>query len=91
MSTYVILETKPNRFQLANFEDSASPEGVYEVMYTQSRDYMSCSCRGFRMQKVKEDHKHCKMVRWWLQQGKPEGAAIWEDAEKYMMNKFVEV
>lgn len=89
--SYIVVETRPNRFQIAGFGDSAAPEGVYEVTYTKTRDYLSCNCRGFRMQKVKEDHKHCKMVRFWMTQGKPEGSAIWEDHGEYKMNRFVEV
>ena len=90
MSTYVITEKASNRFQIANFEDSAAPEGVYEVSYTKSRDYMSCNCRGFRIQKIKEDHRHCKMVRWWMEQGRPEGTAVWEDDGEYKIHRFVE-
>lgn len=91
MSTYLIKELESNRFQIANFEDSAAPEGVYEVLYTKTRDYMSCNCRGFRMQKDKSEHKHCKMARFWMSQGKPEGVAVWEDGGEYKMNRFVEV
>lgn len=89
MSTYVITEVDKNRFQIANFEDSAAPDGVYEVLYTPSRDYLSCNCRGFRMQKDKSEHRHCKMVRHWMSQGKPDGIAIWEEGETYKMNRFV--
>ena len=91
MSTYVISEIENSRFQIANFEDSAAPEGVYEVLYTKSRDYMSCNCRGFRMQKDKSEHKHCKMVRFWMTLGKPGGAAVWQEGDEYKMNKFVEI
>jgi hypothetical protein len=91
MSTYLIKELESNRFQIANFEDSASPEGVYELLYTKTRDYMSCNCRGFRMQKDKSEHKHCKMARFWMSQGKPEGTAIWEDGGDFKMNRFIEV
>jgi hypothetical protein len=91
MSTYLIKEIQNNRFQIANFEDSAAPEGVYEILYTKSRDYLSCNCRGFRMQKDKLEHKHCKIVRFWMSHGSPEGSAIWEDGGEFKMNKFVEV
>jgi hypothetical protein len=91
MSTYLIKEIQNNRFQIANFEDSAAPEGVYELLYTKTRDYMSCNCRGFRMQKDKSEHKHCKMARFWMSQGKPEGVALWEYDGEYKMNRFVEV
>jgi hypothetical protein len=91
MSTYLIKEIQNNRFQIANFEDSAAPEGVYEILYTKSRYYLSCNCRGFRMQKDKSEHKHCKMVRFWMSHGSPEGSAIWEDGGEFKMNKFVEI
>jgi len=91
MSTYLIKEIQNNRFQIANFEDSAAPEGVYEILYTKSRDYLSCNCRGFRMQKDKSEHKHCKRVRFWMSHGSPEGSAIWEDGGEFKMNKFVEI
>ena len=88
---YVISQIENNRFQIAGFGDSAAPEGVYEVLYTKTRDYMSCNCRGFRMQKDKSEHKHCKMVRFWMSQGSPEGSAIWQEDEVFKMNRFVEV
>lgn len=91
MSTYVVTAIEANRFQIVNFEDSASPEGVYEVLYTKNRDYMSCNCRGFKMQKDKTEHRHCKIVRFWMEQGKPEGSAIWEENSKYNINRFVDV
>jgi hypothetical protein len=43
------------------------------------------------MQKDKSEHKHCKMVRFWMSHGSPEGSAIWEDGGEFKMNKFVEV
>lgn len=89
--TYIVTQLEPNRFQIAGFGDSAAPDGVYETLYTKTRDWMSCNCRGFRMQKDKSEHRHCKMVRWWIGQGKPDGVAIWEESGEYKMNKFVEV
>jgi hypothetical protein len=67
---YLIKEIKSQLFEVANFVDDKYPHSVYQVKWTQTNDYFHCNCPGFRMQKIKDEHKHCIAVKEWIKLGK---------------------
>lgn len=68
-------------YEIASFDNTSEPGGVYRVKITNQS--ISCNCPGFWRQKDKTQHKHTKIVKFWLDHlyGVP-GYAFWLDAHE---------
>ncbi len=85
---YTIRQIQKNKYEITSFEDY--PEGVcYEV--TVRNNYYSCDCRCYRIQKDKKAHKHCRIVKFWIENLESEpGYSFWLDGEDIEYNKFID-
>lgn len=87
---YLINQVEEGKYSIANFGPYKEPEGVYYVRRS-SKGYYSCDCRGYRVQDDKTKHKHCRLVKFWLEnlEGQ-EGFALWFDGDDMEYRRFVE-
>lgn len=69
---------KSPHYEVAKFGDDAEPEGVYDVILPGSgRHSLYCNCPGFWRQKAaKEEHKHIRLVKLFVELGEPAGAVF---------------
>ena len=54
---------KLKTWDITKFDDGDMPSSTYHV--TERSGFYSCDCPGYRRQKVKEDHKHSRIVKFW--------------------------
>ena len=81
---YTIRQVAKENFEIANKDD------VYTVK-VRNKIY-TCDCFGFRRQHDKSQHKHCKMVRFWIDNlDKEPGFAFWWENEDLEYNKFIDI
>jgi len=85
--TYVICEVGKGLYDVTKFIGDFYE--THEVKIT-SRS-ASCTCFGFRVQKDKTQHKHCLMVKFWIENlDKEPGYAFWYEGEDLEFNKFID-
>ena len=86
-STYTVRTTaQPNIYEIANFVDGGKePHSIYKVKY--SRGY-SCDCPGYWRQKDKTQHKHCLIVKFWVEHLE-DGYCLWFEDENIEFRKFI--
>lgn len=63
MITYQVRKKHHRTYEVAKFEDGEYA-GTYNVTHT-VRDFLTCDCPGFAVQRVKEEHKHCLIAKFW--------------------------
>jgi len=87
-NTYTVREIKPGIYEIANFVDgNKEPHSVYKVKY--SRGYL-CDCPGYWRQKDKTQHKHCLIVKFWIEHlDKELGYALWFDGNDIEYHQFI--
>lgn len=72
--TYQVRKIHPHHYEVSKWDDGVQPEDVYDVTIN-VRDVPWCNCMGFIRQKApKEEHKHVKLVRRFIEDGCPIGA-----------------
>lgn len=88
-ATYTVREVKPDIYEVTNFIDGRKePHSVYNVRKT-PRSY-TCDCPGFWRQRNKDEHKHCLIVKFWVENLEKElGCALWFDGDDIEYYKFV--
>ncbi len=64
MEYYIPKVISKDKYEIASFKDSKEPYGVYIVL---KRNNFSCDCMGFFRQKDKTQHKHCKVIKFWIE------------------------
>lgn len=73
-------------FEITSFEESKEPTGVYTVKITSRAK--SCSCNGFYRQRDKTEHKHIKLVNFWIKSlDKIPGFVFWWEGEDLEYSK----
>lgn len=91
---YTIRRLDKDKIEVARFgdektgRDGKSPRNIFDVM-----DYsngLRCTCLGWRWQKDKSQHQHCKMVKFWKENLNEEsGYCLWWDGEDLEFNRFI--
>lgn len=64
--TFVVKQVSKNTYEVAKFGDDSRVVGTKDASVSLVSVYpnnIHCDCIGYRRQKVKEDHKHCKIVK----------------------------
>lgn len=85
---YQVRKLSSDVYQISSFGDYAEPIGVYEVRVTNRS--ISCNCPGYYRQRDKIEHKHCKIVQYWIELGEEMGVALWfNDNEEIEYNYFL--
>lgn len=86
---YIVRQLNADTYEVTNFGDYSIPLSVYKVKIT--KHSISCSCPGFYRQKDKSEHKHTRIVDFWLKNldGKA-GYAFWFDGEDLEYRKFLD-
>lgn len=82
---YIVRKIKPNIYEIATFVDGKF-HSVYTVKY--SRGY-SCDCPGYWRQKDKTQHKHCLIVKFWVE-NLEEGFCLWFENDEIKYHQFIE-
>lgn len=90
LDLYIVREVKPDIYEIANFVDGTKePYSIYNVRRT-TKSY-SCDCPGFWRQKNKPDHKHCRIVKFWVENlEKTFGCAMWFDGDDIEYHRFAD-
>ena len=90
MTIYLVRLFKPNQYEISTFVDGSKESiSVYKVTLRNNNYY--CDCPGYWRQKVKEDHKHCRIVKFWIENLDMEmGYCFWLDNENNIeYHKFI--
>ena len=68
MSTeYFVRESQPKTYEITVFEDGRKEEKCTYIVKKPGR-YYSCNCPGYWRQKHKSEHKHCRIVKFWIEE-----------------------
>lgn len=85
---YTIRKVSTHKYEVTSFEKYSEGE-CYEVTHRNNTTY--CDCIGFRRQKNKEEHKHCRIVKFWINNLESEpGYCFWLDGDDIEYNKFID-
>lgn len=87
--TYVVTKTKkPRSWEIAKFSDYKDADSLYQVSKRGNKYW--CNCPGFARQKNKEEHKHCLIVKHWVENlQETEGTALWVENDEIKSYKFI--
>jgi hypothetical protein len=79
---YVIKQTPKNKtWEIVKFDDGDEPSSIYKV--SERNGFYHCDCPGFWRQKVKEDHKHTRLVKFWRENlEEASGYFLWFDKQQ---------
>lgn len=89
---YIPRKIKDKLFEIASFVDGSKDSiSVYKVKIGQ-KNIFHCDCPGYWRQKVKEEHKHCRIINFWVEKlENKEGYCFWFDNEDNIeFHKFIE-
>ena len=88
MENYLLTPINKNKFQIATFEYDKEPKGVYTI--TKRGNNYFCDCMGYYRQKKKEEHKHCLVARFWIENLEKElGYVFWFEGSDIEFNRFI--
>lgn len=81
---YLVSLMENNHYDVAKFDTSASPDGIYKVVMIPHDKAAWCSCPGFRSMQAKSltdpkcgEHKHVRIVGEFIRLGNPQLTAFW--------------
>jgi hypothetical protein len=81
---YVVREKIKGSYDITNFDDD-----VYTTYVVKNG---KCNCMGYSRQHNKKEHKHCKLVDFWINNlDKEPGFALWFDGEDIEYNRFIDI
>ena len=87
---YVVRRKDKKFIEISSFENgSKEAVSVYRVYKGKNNLYI-CNCPGYYRQKVKEDHKHSKIVKLWIENlDEAIGYCFWMDGDNVEYHRFL--
>lgn len=74
---FCVRQIYPLVYEVATFEHSSTPTHVCKVT-TNNKMQLSCNCLGYHRQKDKTQHKHCRLVKFYIENlEKLDGYIFW--------------
>jgi hypothetical protein len=88
---YLVRRKDKKYIEISSFVDgSKEAVSVYRV-YKGNKGIYICNCPGYWRQKVKEDHKHSRIVKLWVENlEEQEGFCFWLDGDDIDYHRFMD-